>query len=223
MILVPVKNFANAKQRLSAALDAAERTALARAMFEDVLAALAGCSSKPEVSVVSGDAYAQEVARALGFSIIEDGENRSETDAIAMASAICESQGVKSVMVLPSDIPLITSAEIEMALARAPGEGTLLVPAGDGRGTNAIRKSPVSLFPLRFGNDSFLPHLAAARATGKPVVIVELPGIALDVDRPHDLGQLLATSGRTRAQRLLAQWNVLDRLQPISQTPPAHA
>ncbi len=62
----------------------------------------------------------------------------------------------------------------------------MLVPAADGRGTNAIFRRPAGLFPARFGNDSFKPHHAAAQATGKPCIVLPLPGIALDVDNPED-------------------------------------
>jgi 2-phospho-L-lactate guanylyltransferase len=82
----------------------------------------------------------------------------------------------------------------------------VLVPAGDGRGTNAAFRRPADLFPLRFGNDSFKPHHAAAQATGRPCVILQLPGIAVDVDNPADLQQLVALPGDTRAQRLLREW-----------------
>jgi 2-phospho-L-lactate guanylyltransferase len=63
---------------------------------------------------------------------------------------------------------------------------------------------------LRFGNDSFLPHLAAAKATGKPCVVLELPGIARDVDRPEDLRELAAARGERRSQKLVRSWG-LDR------------
>ena len=47
MILVPVKNLADAKQRLSSILSPEERFALAQAMCEDVLQALAHWQSRP--------------------------------------------------------------------------------------------------------------------------------------------------------------------------------
>jgi 2-phospho-L-lactate guanylyltransferase len=84
----------------------------------------------------------------------------------------------------------------------------VLIPAADGRGTNAAFRRPADLFPLRFGNDSFRPHLAAAQATGKACEVMQLPGIALDVDNPSDLQDLLAAAGETRAQSLLRQWNL---------------
>ena len=82
------------------------------------------------------------------------------------------------------------------------------MPDAAGRGTNAALRAPADLFPLRFGNDSFLPHLAAAKATGKPCVVLELPGIALDVDRPEDLKELAAAKGERLSQRLVRSWNL---------------
>src|SRR5256886_9326516 len=105
---------------------------------------------------------------------------------------------------------LITARELDQILKAAPVEGSVLVPAGDGRGTNAIFRRPAALFPLRFGNDSFKPHLAAARATGKPCVVLSLPGIALDIDKPSDLAVLASAPGETRAQHLIRQWNVSE-------------
>jgi 2-phospho-L-lactate guanylyltransferase len=63
---------------------------------------------------------------------------------------------------------------------------------------------------LRFGNDSFNPHLAVARATQKPCVVLSLPGIALDVDSPSDLAQLAAAPGETRAQQLIRRWQLTE-------------
>jgi len=92
----------------------------------------------------------------------------------------------------------------------APGEGSVIAPAGDGRGTNAIFRRPAGLIPLRFGNDSFKPHFAAAKATNRPCVVLSLPGIALDVDNASDLRRLAAAPGETRSQRLIREWNLAD-------------
>jgi 2-phospho-L-lactate guanylyltransferase (CobY/MobA/RfbA family) len=58
------------------------------------------------------------------------------------------------------------------------------------------------LFPLRFGNDSFLPHLADAKVTGQPWVVLSFAGIGLDVDTPDDLYQLALAPGNKRSQLL---------------------
>jgi 2-phospho-L-lactate guanylyltransferase len=206
VILVPVKNMEYSKQRLSAALSPEQRRVFAEAMLQDVLDALAGCSRRHEVAVVTGDARAELLARERNFAVIRDSVNPGETGAIEMATAFCRQQGAAYTLVVPGDIPLITPAEIDAVLAAAPADGAVLVPSASGRGTNAALRRPADLFPLRFGNDSFLPHLAAAHATGKRVEVLRLAGIGLDIDEPADLPGLLAAPGQTRAQKLLRQW-----------------
>jgi 2-phospho-L-lactate/phosphoenolpyruvate guanylyltransferase len=210
MILVPIKNLKNAKQRLAAVLDQPARTALAQAMIHDVLEAIAACSMRPQVAVVSSDPFAVDLARHFDFQIVHDKANASETAAIEMATAVCQAQGVASTLVIPGDIPLIESQELDQIFAAAPESGSLFVPAADGRGTNAAWRKPANLFPLRFGNDSFKPHLNAARASGRPCVVLSLPGIALDVDNPADLQQLVNAPGQTRSQRLARQWDLSE-------------
>lgn len=210
MILIPVKNLSTAKQRLASLLSQPIRTELAQAMLLDVLETLAAWANCPDVSIVTGDPFARDTARRFDFGVIPDNANRSETDAIEMATRVCEVRGVGYTVVIPADIPLIQASELEKILEIAPEHGCVLAPAADGRGTNAAFRRPAGLFPLRFGNDSFKPHLAAARATGKPCHVLSLPGIALDVDNPPDLRQLAEAAGETRAQRMARQWDLSD-------------
>ncbi len=210
MILVPVKNLSGAKQRLATLFDQPARTELAQAMLFDVLKTLGTWKDCPEVGIVTSDPFALHLAEQFHFSVILDNANRSETDAIEMATRFCEARGVDSTLVIPGDIPLIQTWELEKIVQSAPAQGAVLVRAADGRGTNAIWRRPAGLFPARFGNDSFEPHHAAAQATGKPCMVLSLPGIALDVDTPSDLRALAAASGETRAQRLVRQWQLTD-------------
>jgi 2-phospho-L-lactate guanylyltransferase len=211
VILVPVKNSSSAKQRLAAVLDQPSRTKLAQAMLHDVLSALAAWPQRPAVGVVTSDRFATDLARGYDFEVIPDPANPGETGAIEMATQFCVESGAKFTLVIPADIPLIQAWEFEEILKHAPAEGSVLVPAGDGRGTNAAFRRPADLFPLRFGNDSFKPHHAAAQATGKPCVVLQLPGIAVDVDNPSDLQQLISMPGQTSAQELLREWNAAAR------------
>jgi 2-phospho-L-lactate guanylyltransferase len=212
MILVPVKNLADAKQRLSPVLSPQERLALAQAMCEDVLQALARWQSRPAVMVVTSDSFTRDLAARFNFEVVPD-NNSGETNAIEMATAVCRERGADSTLVVPADIPLIDGSELQKIVDSAPAGGAVLVPDAAGRGTNAAWRSPGDLFPLRFGNDSFLPHLAAAKATGLPCVVLELPGIARDVDRPEDLRELAGASGERRSQKLVRGWNLSGRSQ----------
>jgi 2-phospho-L-lactate guanylyltransferase len=213
VILVPIKNTASAKQRLASILDQPARTQLAQAMFTDVLETLHKWKDRPKVGIVTGDPYAVKLAAEYHFEIIPDPDNPGETGAIEMATRVCVDRGEESTLVIPGDIPLIQSWELEEIYKHAPTEGSVLVPAGDGRGTNAALRRPANLFPLRFGNDSYKPHHAAARATGKPCIVLNLPGIAVDVDNPSDLQQLLSLPGDSRAQRLARSWNLPSDLR----------
>jgi 2-phospho-L-lactate guanylyltransferase len=64
--------------------------------------------------------------------------------------------------------------------------------------------SPPDVVPLRFGDDSFFPHLEAARGRGIAPTVLHLPGIALDIDNPADLAHFVALGSRTRAGLWLA-------------------
>ena len=204
-LLIPVKNLSNAKQRLGEAFDQEHRSLLAEAMLRDVLTVAAGVADRLDLYLVTGDAQARRLRAAFGFGVIEDTRNESETAAIEMATAWCEERGYDTAVVLPGDVPLTTSAELRRVLDSAPEEGAVFVPAYDRRGSNCILRRPASIIPLRFGDDSFLPHLAAARAIGIEPVIVRLPGIGLDIDQPRDVQALLRAGPRmaTRAVRLL--------------------
>ncbi len=220
MILIPVKNLSSAKQRLAAVLDQPSRTALAQAMLHDVLTALHNWKDRPQVALVTSDPYAVKLAEEYKFEIIPDPANPGETGAIEMATQICVERGADSTLVIPADIPLIQSWELEEILKHAPAEGSVLVPAADGRGTNAAFRRPANLFPLRFGNDSFKPHHAAAQATGKPCVVLELPGIAVDVDNPEDMQRLAELPGETRAQVLARRFSRATTNRAGTSAPP---
>lgn len=217
MILVPVKNLAYAKQRLSSVLNPEQRFALAQAMCQDVLQALARWQARPSVAVVTNDSFARELASRFNFEVIAD-DNSGETNAIAMATAHCIACGAESTLVVPADIPLIEVSELQKIADSAPPHGAVLVPDAGDRGTNAVSRSPGDLFPLRFGNDSFLPHLAAAKAAG-PCVVLKLPGIARDVDRPEDLYELANASGERQSQKLVRSWDLSRRNQAMRQPP----
>jgi len=210
MILVPVKNLKNAKQRLAPVMEQSARTELAQAMLLDVLDTLSGY----EVSVVTSDSFAVELATSSGFKVILDESNLSETDAIEMATQVCESRGISTTLVIPADIPLIEVTEVRAIYDNAPDRGTVLAPARDKRGTNAILRRPAALFPLRFGNDSFLPHLAAAIATDTSCIVLSLPGIFLDIDTPEDLEQLARAPGEKRSQLLARKLGLSQPFNP---------
>jgi 2-phospho-L-lactate guanylyltransferase len=205
---VPVKDLANAKQRLVPALEPAERRDLARTMLVDVLRALAG-AGLDAVWVVTCDREVVTLGRALGAEPLtppSDDENASHTAAVAFAQAEAARRGVGTFLTVPGDVPCVTPDEI-CELAAAPRAGTpAFVPSRSGRGTNGVALVPPAAMALTFGEPSFENHLAAARARGLAPRVLALRGLGLDVDAPEDLGALVAEGLATESARLVRRW-----------------
>jgi 2-phospho-L-lactate guanylyltransferase len=184
---VPVKEFAGAKQRLASVLTPDQRQLFAATMLEDVLAALAA-APLDGIMVNTVDPLATELARRYGARVITQAARDGHTAAVAAMARILAEEGRAGMLTVPGDIPRVIPAEIAAVIeARRPAPSVTIVPAHDARGSNAVLCSPPLVMPLRFGDDSFLPHLAAARALGIEPTIFKLPGIGLDIDQPQDL------------------------------------
>ena len=204
---VPVKEFVGAKQRLASLLTPTQRQALAAAMLEDVLAALVH-APLAGIVVNTVDPVATELALRYGARVVTDNARDGHTGAVTAMARMLDQEGRQGMLAVPGDIPRVTAAEIATIIsARRPAPSVTIVPAHDERGSNAVLCSPPMVMPLRFGDDSFLPHLAAARALGIEPTIVKLPGVGLDIDQPEDLLAFRRATPRmeTRALTLVEQ------------------
>ena len=207
---VPVKEFTGAKQRLAALLSAAQRETLAATMLEDVLAALAGSRRLAGILVNTIDPRAAELASRYGARVVTDGARDGHTGAVMGMARALAADG-HAMLTMPGDIPRVTAAEIDAVVsARRPAPSFTIVPARDELGSNAVLCAPPGAVPLRFGDDSFFPHLAAARKAGIAPTIVRLSGIGLDIDHPEDLRAFLRATPRlpTRTLALLEKFGV---------------
>jgi 2-phospho-L-lactate guanylyltransferase len=164
------------------------------------------------ILVVTRDPQAQDMAARYGARVLVEPANRGHTAASTLGASTLAAQGAVGMMQLPADIPLVTPADIDAVLqAHAQAPSITLAPSRDRLGSNAVVCSPPNLLPLRFGDDSFYPHLERARALGIEPAIVERDGLALDVDTPADLAAFLATPSSTRAYAYLMQGGIVER------------
>jgi 2-phospho-L-lactate guanylyltransferase len=206
--VVPFKGTAQAKLRLAPALAPAQRQELALAMLDDVLRSISAVGELAMVLVVTVDPAAASLAAKFGARISSDHACEGHTAAVTGAAHRLAAQGL-GLLTVPGDIPLVEPDDIRALLATHGAEsGFTIVPARDEMGSNAILCSPANAVPLRFGDNSFFPHLAAARARSLEPYIVHRPCIALDMDTPEDLALFLATPSHTRARALLDRWGV---------------
>ena len=203
-ILIPVKLFRESKQRLASHFSADERAALAESLCEDFFRVIAQVRGVRRVFVVTQEPRALEWARERGWETIAESEQLSESDSVDLASRICAERGVRALLRIPIDIPLATPEDIESMLTQAEdAPSAVLVPSRDGTGTNALFRSPPTLFPSHFGPNSFAAHLDEAERCGARVKVLRNPRIELDID---ELDDLHALAGRVRPDSALARW-----------------
>jgi 2-phospho-L-lactate guanylyltransferase len=195
--VLPVKEIGDAKSRLAAAYSPSFRRGFARAMVQDVLGALVEVPELTGIVVVTVDPDAAELARRHGAELFEDGARDGHTGAVMAAIRRFVREGRGGVLTVPGDIPFIAPDEVSRLIAaHAASPAFSIVPAHDRRGSNAILMTPADVVPLAFGNDSFYPHLEAARGCGIEPTILPMPGIGLDIDNPEDLALLLRQKPR---------------------------
>ena len=219
--IIPVKETQGAKQRLAPALSAPLRQELALAMLEDVLEAVAGVKELGGAILVTVDARAETLARRYDMATLADGAHDGHTGAVNAGARHLIAHGRGTLLTLPGDLPLVTAAEIaQLIAAHGPAPAFTIAPAHDDLGSNAIIMSPPQAVPLRFGEDSFFPHLAAARAQGIEPCVLRLPGIAFDIDNPQDLDHFSRLGSATRAGTLIAaHLDEIGRARAASRTP----
>ncbi len=213
--VVPVKDMTGAKQRLSPVLSAGERQGLYRAMLSDVLRALSSAPSLDGIAMITKDAEAELMAAEYGATIIPESENGGQTAAVAHGIAELMAREVETIVQIPGDVPLVTPAEIEQVIAaHLPAPAMTIVPARDEQGSNCVICSPPDSVALSFGDNSFFPHLEAARRAGIAPTIVPLAGLGLDIDTAADLEALLARPADTVSHRFLRDSGIEAHFQP---------
>ena len=190
-LLIPVKHSANAKQRLAAHFSATARADLATAFWKDFFDVVAQSRGFDAVFVVSSNASALERARYFGWQTIVECEQHFESESVDFASAECERKGITALLRMPIDLPVVAPHDIELVFAQTPAApGALIVPSADGDGTNALLRTPPSLFRSHFGPSSFRKHLAASEVSGAKIITLRNPRIEVDVDTIDDVRRL---------------------------------
>ena len=197
--LVPTKPLALAKSRLGPHLGEAERKALSFAMFHDVLDCLSRAHNVDAVAVVTADRRLLDLALRMRAIAIDEGTPHGLNAAAALGTTRCIAEGATSVLIVLSDLPLVTVEEIDALYADLPpAPHVRLARSHEGLGTNALLRTPPTAISTRFGGRSFQDHVAAAADAEVSCSDVELPGLSFDIDTIDDLRELRRTERITR-------------------------
>jgi 2-phospho-L-lactate guanylyltransferase len=191
-ILLPIKDLRTAKQRLAGALTPEERFTLAHAMLADTIRAVRGVQHAGRIFMVTNYEPAMKAARENGWEILPEERQISESVSVDAASRQCEERGVTAVLRMPLDLPLVQSRDIdELLVAECAAPAMIIVPSRDGTGTNAILRTPPTLFPSHFGSGSFAKHCGEAERAGARILKRRNPRLEMDVDDEADLRALM--------------------------------
>jgi 2-phospho-L-lactate/phosphoenolpyruvate guanylyltransferase len=191
--LIAVKERARCKTRLTDVLTPPERIELVRSMLTAVLAAAGNAQTVHQVIVLSPE---RDTVPADIPVLADTGE--SLNTALIQAHAMVRELGCQEIVVLPADLPLITSAEIDELVRAGRAGGFAMATDAAGVGTNALCLVAPHPFRFQFGPDSRRLHLQEAQRWGASPQEVRLPGLEFDVDSSADLDLLEGQKWLTR-------------------------
>lgn len=184
-LVTPVKPFDESKSRLAAVLSQAERAALSRSLLERTLRVAQDSGRFTGLLVVSRADAALSTAAAAGAQTVRE-RRPGLNDALRQACIQARHAGADAALILPADLPYLTTGDIDLMLAAAqPEVDVVLAPSQDG-GTNALLLRLPRRLPLCFGPASFQRHQQAAADMGLTVAVCTSPNLAFDLDRPED-------------------------------------
>lgn len=202
-VVIPVKPFNEGKSRLAAHISPQQRRALNRELLTRTLTAINQAHLDAQILVISRDPHALAAAKRAGSrTLTEESQpctapphpcNPNDTEsepqlnaALTQAARHAAAHGATKLLVLPTDMPNLTAADVRtMAASRGPEPQITIAPSRDG-GTNALMLQPPQAIPFAFGRDSFLRHQRLAAQAGIPVHVVQSDSLLFDIDLPED-------------------------------------
>jgi 2-phospho-L-lactate guanylyltransferase len=189
--IVPVKPLRRGKSRLAEVFTLEERVDLNRHLLSNTLNTLKEIPEIEHVLVVSRDQAALSLARDMGARTVQENGDPDLNLALTRATIVAKTYSTRGVLIVPSDLPLITPEDVQAMLDRG-GDPPVVVVAPDrhGKGTNALLVCPAGLIEYEYGPNSFQRHCKLTQDVGARLEICELPSLALDLDIPDDLDVL---------------------------------
>jgi len=189
--IVPVKPLRRGKSRLAEIFTPEERVDLNRQLLINTINTLKEIPEIEEVLVVSRDQAALSLARDRGAKTVQENGDPDLNIALTRATIVAKTYTTRGVLIIPADLPLLTSEDVKALLSKAVDPPVVVVaPDRHKEGTNALLVCPSGLIEYEYGLNSFRRHCDLAQSVGARLEVCELPSLALDLDVPADLAVL---------------------------------
>lgn len=185
--IVPVKPLRRGKSRLSTILSEKERNQLNQHLFSHTIEVLKNVDAISDILVVSRDTQVLTHSREMGVRTVTENGAPELNNALLRASLFSKAFSTEGVLIVPADLPLLTSEDIIHFLdQRTQPPMIVITPDRRGQGTNMLLIDPPDLIKFSFGENSFHRHCSLAESLGAKVIVHESERIALDLDVPED-------------------------------------
>ncbi len=226
--VLPLKDFVNAKQRLSGVLQAHERRRLFHCMVEDVLGVLSTHPLLQQTLIVSDDPSAELLAARYGVegwsesALPVTAPEKGLSAVIGAVACRLQEQGVESMLVVHGDLPFLSESALNALIKthqRHVGPAMTIAADSHGLGSNCLMLSPPNSICFQYGEGSYQKHCQSARAKGLAILEVVEEAIGWDIDSPDDLQALLNSTDHSKSSVCyLYESGIADRLRLMIET-----
>ncbi|MFL5651084.1 MAG: 2-phospho-L-lactate guanylyltransferase [Chloroflexota bacterium] len=185
--VIPVGSLEGGKSRLGEQLDAEERQDLVAGFLARTVVAALAVDGLADVLVVSPDRDVLAHAASLGARTLRQ-KSKGLNAGLREARADVTAGGADALLILPIDLPFVTSTEIARVMDGLRNERPTVVLATDrhGTGTNLLALRPPDVIEFAFGPGSRAAHRRAAETAGATYLEIDGP-LTVDLDTPDDL------------------------------------
>ena len=200
-LIIPVKG-SNPKARLSSIFGPRERKQLQLAMLEDTLQAVANAKKNVETYVVSSDPEIVKFAERFGVGSIEEERDAGVNEAVE--GAIAKLGNYDGWLIMPADLPLISSNDIKTVFTlHRMGSSIVVSPSEDYSGTNLLLMTKKDRIELHYDDDSFNKHVRDATAAGVRAAVYYSENVAFDIDHAGDVHRYFKFGRRNSTMNFL--------------------
>ena len=195
---MPAKQFEKGKSRLASLLDIDDRVKLGELLLDSTLHTLENATALYSTVVISTDVRAKRIAKMHGAIFVDEGKQIGVNNAVNLANDYCARAGAVATVVVPQDLPLALSEDIDMICNSAKEYDRCLIicPSSRYDGSNVLLRRPPKLIDSHYDNNSFNMHVNAAKKIGAKIKIILSQRMMLDLDTLED-AQYLAKEPRT--------------------------
>lgn len=212
--IVPVKRLNHSKTRLASFLNDDQRVQLGYAMLHDVTEVLRHSLPSDSIVVITPDSNVLEWARLNRVNGIHEQAELGVNVAVAGGVKYAVDQGADSVIIVPSDLPLLRVNDVNGIMNLGLEKSRVVIaPSLRFDGTNILLLNPATVIKTSYDRNSFMNHLREARRLRVSTALYVSKGTMLDIDTVDDIHMYLQLAHRGKTVQCLHEMKNLNELK----------